>query len=213
MNGENPLYGRKWSISIATNPDGTAPVSLFGNYTARICACYEPHAIPGSQKILFVAGAHHADVGGTLVVLDPSRVGLDAAKGGDRVDAVEGDGEVAEYVGGYSDYLRQRPAKDTNAAPKPAPKPQAQPKPQSPRTRLSFNETRELDQRPGRIDALAAEIAKLEAELADPGLYARDAARFRAGADRADSARTELEAAEERWLELETKREEAGGKP
>ena len=72
-----------------TNPDGTAPVSLFGNYTAHICACYEPHAIPGSQKVLFVAGAHHADVGGTLVLLDPSRVGLDAAKGGDRFDAVE----------------------------------------------------------------------------------------------------------------------------
>ena len=73
----------------ATNPDGTAPVSLFGNYTAHICACYEPHAVPGSQKILFVAGAHHADVGGSLVMLDPARVGLDAAKGGDRFDAVE----------------------------------------------------------------------------------------------------------------------------
>ena len=44
---------------------------LFGNYTMRINACYQPRAIPGSQRIVFVAGAHHADVGGSLVLLDP----------------------------------------------------------------------------------------------------------------------------------------------
>ncbi|MCY2950529.1 MAG: hypothetical protein NTU53_00945, partial [Planctomycetota bacterium] len=71
------------------NPDGSNPASLFGNYTAKINACYQPRAIPGSEKILFVAGAHHADVGGCLVMLDPKRVKLDAAGGEDRLDAVE----------------------------------------------------------------------------------------------------------------------------
>jgi len=27
--------------------------------------CYQAKAIPGSQRILFVAGGHHANVGGT----------------------------------------------------------------------------------------------------------------------------------------------------
>ena len=72
----------------ATNPDGTNPVALFGNYTSRINACFQPHAIPGSSRILFVAGAHHADVGGSLVLFDPSRAGLDP-DGGDRFDAIE----------------------------------------------------------------------------------------------------------------------------
>jgi hypothetical protein len=73
-----------------TNPDGTNPVSLFGNYTSRINACFQPHAVPGSDRILFVAGAHHADVGGSLVMLDPARVGLDPKTGEDRFDAIEG---------------------------------------------------------------------------------------------------------------------------
>ena len=72
-----------------TNPDGTNPVSLFGNYTSRINACFQPRAVPGSDRILFVAGAHHADVGGSLVMLDPARVGLDPKTGEDRFDAVE----------------------------------------------------------------------------------------------------------------------------
>ncbi|MBE3068635.1 MAG: hypothetical protein IMZ66_00200, partial [Planctomycetes bacterium] len=73
----------------ATNPDGTNPVALFGNYTSRINAFYQAHAIPGSSRILFVAGAHHADVGGSLVLLDPSRAALDAESGADRFDAIE----------------------------------------------------------------------------------------------------------------------------
>jgi len=71
-----------------TNPDGTNPAILFGNYTMRINACFQPHAIPGSDKILFVAGAHHADVGGSLVVLDPKRIALEPGTGEDSFDSV-----------------------------------------------------------------------------------------------------------------------------
>jgi hypothetical protein len=71
------------------NPDGTGVTSLFGNYTMRINACYQPRAIPGSHKLVFLAGAHHADVGGSLVLLDPRRTGFDPQEGEDRLDAVE----------------------------------------------------------------------------------------------------------------------------
>ena len=72
-----------------SNPDGSNPISLFGNYTTRINACYQPHAIPGSDRVLFVAGAHHADVGGALVIVDPRRVGLDHQTGEDQFDALQ----------------------------------------------------------------------------------------------------------------------------
>ena len=72
-----------------SNPDGTSPIALFGNYTRRINACFQPRAIPGSHRIAFIAGAHHANVGGSLVVVDPSRVGLDADNGEDSFDAIE----------------------------------------------------------------------------------------------------------------------------
>jgi hypothetical protein len=72
-----------------SNPDGTAVGSLFGNYTMRINACYQPRPIPGSEKLLFLAGAHHADVGGSLVMLDPRRVSFDPKTGEDLFDSIE----------------------------------------------------------------------------------------------------------------------------
>lgn len=72
-----------------SNPDGTNTAVLFGNYTTRINACYQAHAIPGSQKVLFVAGAHHADVGGSLVIVDPRRAALEPGSGEDSFAAVE----------------------------------------------------------------------------------------------------------------------------
>lgn len=73
----------------ASNPDGTNPIALFGNYTTRINACYQPRAIPASNRIIFVAGAHHADVGGSLVIVDPRRVSLDPRSGENRFEGIE----------------------------------------------------------------------------------------------------------------------------
>jgi ABC transport system ATP-binding/permease protein len=50
----------------------------------------------------------------------------------------------------------------------------------------------------------------LEAELADPGLYKRDPARFATATERLEHTRAELPPLEERWLELELLRESAG---
>lgn len=72
-----------------TNPDGTNPRSMFGNYTKRISACYQPRPVPGSHKIAFIAGAHHAVVGGSLVLLDPDKVELDPVTGEDLFGCLE----------------------------------------------------------------------------------------------------------------------------
>jgi hypothetical protein len=70
------------------HPDGSNPSSLFGNYTTRPWACYQAKAIPASNRIVFVAGGHHANVGGTLMLLDPSRLALDPEHGEDCVEAL-----------------------------------------------------------------------------------------------------------------------------
>lgn len=73
----------------ASNPDGTNPSIVFGNYTQRINACFQPKAVPGSSRIAFIAGAHHADVGGSLVLVDPDQYRLDEATSEDRFESVE----------------------------------------------------------------------------------------------------------------------------
>jgi mono/diheme cytochrome c family protein len=72
-----------------SNPDGTNPGLLFGNYTQQVSACFQPRAIPSSRKIVFVAGAHHAVVGGSLVLFDPSRAQLDPRTGEDQFESLE----------------------------------------------------------------------------------------------------------------------------
>ena len=148
-----------------------------------------------------------SDYEGTLLVVSHDRDFLDRLA--TSVIWVEGDGRITEYVGGFTDSLGQRPS----AAEIPAKAPPAPTRPARPKVvnRLSYNEQREIDGLPARLEALHAELAGLERDLADPTLYGRDAGRFQALTARLETSRLALAAAEERWLELEMKREELGG--
>lgn len=146
------------------------------------------------------------DYGGTLLVVSHDRDFLDRLV--TSIIAVEGDGDVHEYVGGYSDYLDQRPKPDASQE-----KPSPSTKTVTDRTsgksaRMSYKDARELEQLPTKIDAMGTEIAKLEAELNDGTLYTKDPARFQKTAARLDTLRNDLAQAEDRWLELEAQREE-----
>ncbi len=55
------------------NPDGTQPAHLFGNYTLNPQTMFEARPVPRSRKFIFTAGAHHANTGGSLVLLDVTR--------------------------------------------------------------------------------------------------------------------------------------------
>ena len=144
------------------------------------------------------------EYGGTLLVVSHDRDFLDRLV--TSIISVEGDGVVNEYVGGYSDYLDQRPKEESvqtkSQSAKTGPDRSA-PKPQ----RLSYKDARELDLLPAKIDGLSTEIAKLEADLNDGTLYTKDPARFQKTASRLDAARAEMAVAEDRWLELEAQRE------
>jgi ATP-binding cassette subfamily F protein uup len=145
---------------------------------------------------------------GTLLVVSHDRAFLDNVVTSTLV--FEGDERVAEYAGGYTDWVRQRPALAVPAASPPAPKkvvpaaatPRAG-KPNNKPKKLSFRETAELAALPDRIDGLEQERERCYASLSSPALL-RDGA---AVADaRARLAALELEIAEltERWEALET---------
>jgi ABC transport system ATP-binding/permease protein len=126
----------------------------------------------------------------------------------------EGDGRWTDYAGGYSDMLAQRGTgveRKTVERP-PRLRPDAAPTPaRTARRRLSFKEKHALETLPAKIEALAAEAAKLQARLADPGLFGRDPGAFNeAGRKLADIEARKM-AAEEEWLTLALLREEIEG--
>jgi len=140
-----------------------------------------------------------ADYPGTLLLVSHDRDFLDNVVTSTIV--MEGNGRVGEYVGGYSDWLRQRPALAEPAASKPQPAPAA--KPASPKTKLSYKDARELEQLPARIEALETRVAAFTARMADPGYYQRDAAAITADNAALAAAQAELDAAYARWEALE----------
>jgi len=54
----------------STNPDGTNPQLVYGNFTTRPQCVFEARSIPGSHKFVFTAAAHHSNMGGSLALLD-----------------------------------------------------------------------------------------------------------------------------------------------
>jgi ATP-binding cassette subfamily F protein uup len=145
---------------------------------------------------------------GTLLVVSHDRAFLDNVVTSTLV--FEGGGRVGEYVGGYSDWVRQR--KDLAAAPVATPavsKRNADP-PAAKRDasrakprKLSFRESTELAALPDRIDALEQERTRLHVSLADPVLL-RDATALAAARTRLTQVERESATAILRWEELET---------
>ena len=143
---------------------------------------------------------------GTLLLVSHDRDFLDRLVTG--TIAVEGDGAVVEYAGGYSDYVVQRGERAERSQPrKPEPKrAEAARQATPPAVRFTMKEQRALDEATAKLDRLHAEIATLESALADPTLYQRDAAKAAQAGALLARKRDELHATEERWLELEEKR-------
>ena len=145
-----------------------------------------------------------ADYPGTVLLVSHDRDFLDRVV--TSTLASEGDGNWIEYAGGYSDMLFQRG--DPVAATVDRSKSNNAPLPRTASKKLSFKDKHALETLPRQMETLNAEIAKLQARLADPDLYRRDPAAFKTGTTRLEAAQRELADSEERWLELEMRREE-----
>jgi ATP-binding cassette subfamily F protein uup len=138
------------------------------------------------------------DYDGTVLIVSHDRDFLDRTV--TLTLGLDGSGKVDIVAGGYEDWARRRaPAPEPRKA---AAKPQAAAPPKAPAAKLTYKDQRDYDILPARIEAIEAAIARDEAALADPDLYARDPAKFAALTSAIDAARAEKEAAEERWLAL-----------
>jgi len=148
------------------------------------------------------------DYTGTLILVSHDRDFLDRVA--TSIIAAEGDGRWVEYAGGYSDMIDQRGGGET-AAMRPARR-QKKSSGCRPKRKFSFKDKHALAAVGGRMTALQSTITGLRADLADPDLFGRDAAAFTIKSEALEAAENSLAAAEEEWLALEMRREEAGGK-
>ena len=139
-----------------------------------------------------------ADYDGTVLIVSHDRDFLDRTV--TITLGLDGSGRVDIVAGGYEDWERKRRPHAHN--PKVPTVTRAEPDRPRVRNKLSYKDQRDFELLPQRIDELEGEIARDEALLADPDLYARDPDRFAQLTAAIEKARAEREAAEERWLEL-----------
>ena len=155
------------------------------------------------------------DYPGTLFLVSHDRAFLDNVV--TQTIASEGDGVWREYAGGYEDWAlaksrqaaaqadEERAAK-RNGNEKPATPPAASEKKaerEGGKRKLSFKETRELAELPGRIAALEDEQKAIAARLEDPALYQGAPLEAQQLSERMAAIDEELLLLLERWAELE----------
>ena len=147
-----------------------------------------------------------ADYDGTVLIVSHDRDFLDRTV--TITLGLDGSSKVDVVAGGYEDWIRKRyqdhrgPAKagvQTHRADK---KEATGPLTSQGSRKLSYKDQRDYDRLPDEIERLEAEVAAYEAALSDPDLYTRNPDRFAALTERIARNRTEIEAAELRWLEV-----------
>jgi ATP-binding cassette subfamily F protein uup len=139
---------------------------------------------------------------GTLLLVSHDREFIDDVVTSTLV--LEGGGRVGEYVGGYSDWVRQaRPAapKKSGAASPRRIEPESSSAPA--KRKLSWKEARELEALPARIEELETDLAAMSARLEDPGFYRQDSAAIVAAHAEMATRQGELDEAYARWQALE----------
>ena len=146
-----------------------------------------------------------ADYDGTILLVSHDRDFLDGVV--TSVLAFGPNGAVVEHAGGYSDWAARQQDRSPEPASRGRPVRRRRPANRTPPRKLSHRDQRELDSLPERIDVLTAEVARLRVTLEDADLYRRDPALFEETSARFARAGEELQAAEERWLELEMLRD------
>jgi ATP-binding cassette subfamily F protein uup len=160
------------------------------------------------------------DYAGTLLLVSHDRAFLDNVV--TQTIAHEGEGRWKEYVGGYSDWERMRTRPVDEAAAQVRPPPQPSPNsgrgtvsPPAPRPapkgegekrrKLSYNESRELEALPAKLEALEREQGEIAAKLADPATYQDRTLDVRAMHQRHEAIEAELTGLLARWEELESR--------
>jgi ABC transport system ATP-binding/permease protein len=116
----------------------------------------------------------------------------------------EGAARLQEYVGGYDDWLMQRPAKMESPKYPSSSEKQKRERPAKEKTKLSYKELRELESIPRQIESMEEEKELLIATLNDPAFQMNnDAGTIHHANDRLETLEQELDQAYRRWEDLE----------
>ncbi|MEN8205922.1 MAG: ATP-binding cassette domain-containing protein [Pseudomonadota bacterium] len=145
------------------------------------------------------------DYHGTLLLVSHDRAFLDNVVTSTLV--FEGVGVIGEYVGGYSDWLRQKKSandkpvrkNNTGSSVKAAPEQATTAK----TGKLSYKDQRELDALPGKIEQLETEQVQLQASMGEPGFYQQPHEQVNVTLERLQAVEEELEVCFGRWEALE----------
>ena len=147
------------------------------------------------------------DYPGTLLLVSHDRAFLNNVV--TSTIAFEGNGQVREYVGGYDDWLRQRPA-PAEPARQEKPKPAATPKPAPERKKLSYKVRFELEKKrdelaglPAKIEALEGELEALQTRMSAPDYFKHSGEEMAKDQQLFESLEKRLENAYGIWEELE----------
>lgn len=112
-------------------------------------------------------------------------------------------GELNSYVGGYQDWLRQRPEPKREKTVKAAKPAAVAEKPAPARKKLSYKDQRELEQLPARIEQLEADLDAVQTRMSDPDFYKGEPADISAAQALQSELEQQLEVAFSRWDELD----------
>jgi ATP-binding cassette subfamily F protein uup len=123
--------------------------------------------------------------------------------------ALEGNGRVCEYVGGYDDYVRQHSSESPTSPGKPPVVPEKQRAKRERKQSISFREQRELEELPGIIELLEAEQNELYQSMSDPTFYQKNGAEVAGAKARLKAQEQQLEETYQRWEVLDMKAREA----
>ncbi len=115
----------------------------------------------------------------------------------------EGEGVVKEYIGGYDDWLRQRPAEVKPLKQATLKKATVQDRPPRPKAKYGFKQQKELATLPQTIHKLETEQAELYQMMGDPDLYKKDKSEILARQERLEIVKKLLNDSYALWEELE----------
>jgi ATP-binding cassette subfamily F protein uup len=141
------------------------------------------------------------DYKGTLLLVSHDRAFLDNVVSSTLV--LEGEGRIGEYVGGYTDWLRQRPVERSAAPSAGKPVAKVETPPATARRKLSFKDQRLLEQLPRRIEQLESEIATQAAAMNDPAFFQQDSSAIVQANKTLTALQAELDTAYAHWAELD----------
>ena len=138
---------------------------------------------------------------GTLIVISHDRDFLDSVV--TSIWSFDPDQQLREYVGGYSDWIRQRPEPPSSKNTCQVTKVIHQQSKNTPKKKLAFHEKREYETLGSELERLEKEIKELDALMSDPDFFTTNPALAAAESSRYQELQAEIDEKFLRFLELD----------